>query len=175
MGPTDRSGTGGCRKTYVRLYRWRNRKIILDKMKNGTIILFVGCVLSFSVLSIPAFGNGPKTLIASWYDGKSLIDEGTWRKTQGVMANGKQYDPGRLSCASWDWPLGTRLIVRAVVSGREVVVINTDRTAKRFAGKRIDLSRGAFLKIGDLATALLKEIEGEEWVRVRKDINLTKQ
>jgi len=129
-------------------------------MKNRTIILFVGCVLSFSVLSTPAFGDGPKYLIASWYDETSLRDEGTWTRTHGVMANGKQYDPGRLSCATRDWPLGTRLIVRSLDSDRSVVVVVTDRTARRFAGKRIDLSVAAFSVLGDLERGLIRvEVE----------------
>ena len=63
-----------------------------------------------------------------------------------------------LTCASWDYPLGTLLLVTERQSKRSVLVEVTDRgPAKRLhrKGRRLDLSRGAFSRIGDLSNGLL--------------------
>lgn len=86
-------------------------------------------------------------LRASWYSEASLIKEGTWKHgKRSLMANGKEFDEQALTCASGkEYPLGTRL--RVTYKAKSVVVVVTDRIARRFYGKRIDLSRGAFGKL----------------------------
>jgi rare lipoprotein A len=82
--------------------------------------------------------------LASWY-GDELRGK--------LMANGRKFDPDKLTAASWFYPLGTR--VRVTVNSREfesrsVMVTITDRgPAKRFVhqGRVIDLGRAAFLKL----------------------------
>ena len=62
-----------------------------------------------------------------------------------------------LTCASWFYPLGTRLIVHEVHNGLSVVVVVTDRgPAHRLvrAGRRIDLSRPAFAVLDGLELGL---------------------
>lgn len=74
------------------------------------------------------------------------------------MANGKPFDPGALTCASWAYPLGTRLRVTNTQTGASVVVLVSDRgPAKRLvaAGRVIDLSRAAFGRIGDRTAGLV--------------------
>lgn len=69
------------------------------------------------------------------------------------MANGKKFDPDKLTAASWFYPLGTR--VRVTVSSpnfetRSVTVTVTDRgPAKRLVheGRIIDLGHAAFKQI----------------------------
>lgn len=64
------------------------------------------------------------------------------------MANGQPFDPDRLTCASWFYPLGTRLIVSN--GRRSVTVTVTDRgPAKRLvrAGRKIDLSQAAMRRL----------------------------
>lgn len=73
-----------------------------------------------------------------------------------LMANGKPFRPEAYTCASWDFPLGTRLVVRH--KNQSVFVTVTDRgPAKRLVsqGRRLDLSRSAFEKLGDLKKGLL--------------------
>lgn len=82
------------------------------------------------------------------------------------MANGAWFDCEGMTCASWDYELGTRLRVRrwGVVEGGWVVVVVTDRgPARRLwaAGRRLDLARGAFRRLGPLRAGLL-EVEVEE-------------
>lgn len=66
------------------------------------------------------------------------------------MANKERYDPHKYTCASWDFPLGAKLLVQYVArSGfnRSVVVTNTDRGPSRVLVRRnrvIDLSYDAF-------------------------------
>lgn len=67
-----------------------------------------------------------------------------------LMANGRPFDPDRLTCASWDWPLGTRLLVRH--AGRTVCVEITDRGPSQrlhAQGRALDLSRAAFARLAD--------------------------
>lgn len=70
-----------------------------------------------------------------------------------LMANGRQFDPEKLTAASWFYPLGTR--VRVTVESpefepRSVIVTVTDRgPAKRLVrdGRVIDLAHGAFKEL----------------------------
>lgn len=74
-----------------------------------------------------------------------------------LMANGKPFDPEAMTCASWDYPLGTKL--RVSHGGRSVVVVVTDRgPARRLyaQGRTLDLSRAAFRKLGSLKAGLLE-------------------
>jgi rare lipoprotein A len=93
--------------------------------------------------------HGKTTTIASWYG----------EETQGYMANKEWFDPSALTCASWDYPFGTLLVLRRVESKKFVVVEVTDRgPAKRLYvnGRRLDLSRAAFARIGLLSEGLLE-------------------
>lgn len=67
------------------------------------------------------------------------------------MANGQPYDASKLTCASWDFPLGSVLVVTYISrsgQARSVRVTVTDRgPAKRLVesqNRRIDLSWAAF-------------------------------
>ena len=84
--------------------------------------------------------------VASWYG-----DECRGR----TMANGRPFDPGRFTCASWFHPFGTRLRVR---HGRRAVVVTvTDRGPARrlLKSRQLDLSHAAFAALADPAAGLL--------------------
>lgn len=67
---------------------------------------------------------------------------------------GQRYDPNRLTAASNDWKLGTRL---ELCHGKyRVTVTVTDRMAKTWTGKRIDLSTAAWRKLGGGKPGLLR-------------------
>lgn len=89
-------------------------------------------------------------LTASWYSVESLKKEGTWRTSHGKTASGEQFSESERTCATWDYPLHTILRVRSRDGLRNTVVRVNDRTAKRFKGKRIDLSPAAFREIARL-------------------------
>lgn len=100
-------------------------------------------------------------ILASYYSENSLKNEGTWERTKGVCANGKQFDEQAFTAASCDYELGQWVRVTNTANGRNVVVKITDRINKRFKGKRIDLSKMAFSRIGKLEKGLV-EVKVEE-------------
>lgn len=64
-----------------------------------------------------------------------------------LMSNGQKYHRDSLTCAHRKFPFGTRLLVRNVTNGKEVVVTVTDRGpySKRYI---LDLSRAAASQLG---------------------------
>jgi rare lipoprotein A (peptidoglycan hydrolase) len=78
------------------------------------------------------------------------------------MANGRPFNPDRLTAASWFYPLETRLIVTSKMAGqsvKRVMVTVTDRgPARRLVkdGRIIDLSHAAFAKLGSPALGLVE-------------------
>lgn len=74
-----------------------------------------------------------------------------------LMANGRPFDPDRLTAASWFLPLGAR--VRVSHAGRSVLVTITDRgPAWRLVrqGRAIDLSAAAFRRIANPRLGLVE-------------------
>ena len=67
--------------------------------------------------------------------GKSLYD----------LEAGKEY-----FCASWNYPIKTKLRVTSVKSGKSVVCLVYDRGPAKRLGRIVDLSKAAFKKIADL-------------------------
>jgi rare lipoprotein A len=96
------------------------------------------------------------TLKASWYSVESLKKEGTWKTSKGVMANGKQFDETRFTCATRLFNLGVRLKITNIRNGNSVEVIVSDRIGARFAKRRIDLSKAAFAAIADLRDGVIQ-------------------
>jgi rare lipoprotein A len=83
--------------------------------------------------------------LASWY--------GEAHRGQ-MMANGKKFNPDRLTAASWFYPLGTRVRVTAKAPGnsaRSVLVTITDRGPAHDLvreGRIIDLAHAAYKRLG---------------------------
>lgn len=69
------------------------------------------------------------------------------------MANGERFDENALTCATRDYALGD--LLRITCGSKTVEVRVTDRIGKRFAGKRIDLSKMAFSKLAKLEAGLV--------------------
>jgi rare lipoprotein A len=86
-------------------------------------------------------------------------DQASWygEEHRGLtMANGKRFNPDKLTAASWFYNLGTRVMVSH--AGRSVVVEITDRgPAKQFVnqGRKIDLSHAAFAKLANPGRGLI--------------------
>ncbi len=109
--------------------------------------LLLSCGALVSMMTQAAYAEltfVPQKGLASWY---GETDRGK------VMANGKRFNPNKLTAASWFYPLGTR--VRVTIHSpdfepRSVLVTITDRgPAKRLVqqGRVIDLGRAAFQRI----------------------------
>lgn len=94
---------------------------------------------------------------ASYYSKASLIKEGTRKAGElQVMANGRVFDENAMTAAAGkQYPLGTRILVTNKANGKSVLVVVTDRIGKRFYNTRIDLSKGAFLRLSSLKAGLL--------------------
>ncbi len=99
-----------------------------------------------------AAGARPKQGLASWYG-----EDHRGR----LMANGKKFDPDKLTAASWFYPLGAKVRVSVKsASGhrRSVLVTITDRgPAAELVrdGRIIDLGRAAFEKIAQTDLGLV--------------------
>ena len=68
------------------------------------------------------------------------------------MANGKKFDPDKLTAASWFYPLGSkvRVTLRSPSQAKSVTVTITDRGPADDLvrdGRIIDLTHGAFKKL----------------------------
>ena len=85
---------------------------------------------------------------ASWY-GEELRGR--------AMANGKPFNPDAMTCASWNYPLGTKLDVQHVAAGitNTVRVTVTDRGPNKRLGRVIDLSKAAFAKLAENKRGLI--------------------
>ena len=118
-------------------------------------------LIAFFLLSLsaaaagPAFGadrvhaapaRPPQTGIASWYG-----QEHAGRPT----ASGAAFDPAHLTAAHRKLPLGTRVRVTHVASGRSVVVTINDR-GPYVRGRIIDLSHEAAEQLGMVDKGLAK-------------------
>ena len=117
------------------------------------------CILLSVVLLVGGFyhityANPAKMLVASWYSIKSLKKDGQYRLTKGVMANGKLFRDGNLTCACNLVSLGGTLRITNKNNGKTVMVTVTDHINRRFSDTRIDLSKGAFSKISPLGRGL---------------------
>jgi rare lipoprotein A len=99
-----------------------------------------------------AVGAPPvKAGLASWY-GEDHRGK--------LMANGKPFDPDKLTAASWFYPLGTtvRVTTRSEDRRRSVLVTITDRGPAHDLvrdGRIIDLGRAAFKRIAHLDSGLV--------------------
>lgn len=111
----------------------------------------------FLVLMVLLIGLArAETMQASYYSMDSLRKEGTYNKSGGIMANGKIFDENALTCAAGkQYKLGTKLLITNLDNGKSVLVTVTDRIGKIFYKTRIDLSKGAFLKLGCLYSGLI--------------------
>ena len=110
-----------------------------------TVLLFFVC--SCFALGADAASARPRpAIVASWYG-----EDHRGR----LMANGKPFDPDKLTAASWFYPLGTQ--VRVTLKSTEVnappptvLVTITDRGPAKYLvrrGRKIDLARAAFKEL----------------------------
>jgi rare lipoprotein A len=97
----------------------------------------------------------PAAGVASWYG-----EDHRGR----LMANGKKFNPDRLTAASWFYPLGTKVRVSLKSerqAARSVLVTITDRGPSKELvrdGRIIDLTHAAFRRLGRPATGLISVV-----------------
>lgn len=103
------------------------------------------------LIGLMAISTG-KTVNMSWYGPKY-----DGRPT----SSGQIFDHRKLTCASWDYPLGTKL--RLTHGPKSIVVIVNDRgPAKHLLRTRqLDASLGAYRLLADPASGILKNVKVE--------------
>ena len=95
------------------------------------------------------------TTETSWYSIESVKREGT----SGINADGSRFDDADYTAASWDFSLGSYLLVTNSANGKAIIVVVKDRgPAKRLyrRGRRLDLSRSAFKSLDSLSKGIIK-------------------
>ena len=85
--------------------------------------------------------------LASWYGGKFH-----GRTT----ASGEVFNKWDMTTASNSHKMGTKLRVTNVANGKSVVVRVNDTGGFKKYGRTLDLSRGAFSKIADIQSGIIK-------------------
>lgn len=93
-------------------------------------------------LSRPSIG------VASWYSKK---DKGISPET----ANGEKFDDKKMTCASWDYPFGDKLVVVNVLTGKWVVCRVNDRGPNKRLYRKVDLTYAAFSRIANPKRGLI--------------------
>lgn len=106
--------------------------------------------VSVSMERSPAAMSGPLFYgTASWY---SRSDRGIKKRT----ASGALFDHTRRTCASWRFPLGTRLRVTNLKNGRSVICVVNDRGPSKKLKRLVDLTKSAFRELSDLKHGLIR-------------------
>lgn len=80
--------------------------------------------------------------VSSWY---SKTDKGIKERT----ANNEIFDDRKMTCATWDYPFGKRLLVINAMTGKWVVCRVNDRGPHKRLGRKIDLTKAAFRRIAN--------------------------
>jgi len=79
-------------------------------------------------------------LKASWYSVESLKRDGQWKITEGRCADGSLFKDSNFTCATWLFPLHSRVRIICLKNGNTVDVIVSDRINRRYAKTRVDVT-----------------------------------
>lgn len=124
-----------------------NAKIEKRRKEREAIgVQFTPTIASSTATDYSANFNGSMVVSPlSRYGIASYYDRGLHGK---LMANGRpynMYDPN--IAASWEWPLGTRVMVTDTRTGRSITVTIQDRGPHQRLGRLIDLSNAASMSL----------------------------
>ena len=86
--------------------------------------------------------------IASWY---SETDKNIQKHT----ASGEVFDDEAMTCASWDYPFGKKLLVINLLNAKWVVCRVNDRGPAKRLRREIDLTKAAFRKVANSDRGLI--------------------
>ena len=99
------------------------------------------------LISTLLLASSAQAHLASWYGGKFH-----GRTT----ASGEVFNKWAMTTASNSHKMGTKLRVTNVANGKSVVVRVNDTGGFKKYGRTLDLSRGAFSKIADIQSGIVK-------------------
>ena len=86
--------------------------------------------------------------VASWYSKKD-------KNINPETASGEKFNDKKMTCASWDYPFGERLVVIHTLTGKWVVCRVNDRGPNKRLHRRVDLTRAAFKRMANPSRGLL--------------------
>jgi rare lipoprotein A len=86
--------------------------------------------------------------VASWYSKKD-------KKINPRTANGEKFNDRKMTCASWDYPFGEKLVVINTLTGKWVVCRVNDRGPNKRLYRKVDLTRAAFRRIANPKIGLI--------------------
>lgn len=137
--------------------KWESIKecFMQDLRRNWTSWILMATAFLLMLLVFATIARAEE-LMASWYSEASLKTDGQWAISGGKTANGQLFSDSKLTAACNTFPLGTKVKVTRTDTKASVVVLVNDRTAKRFTGKRIDLSPKAFDLLADRKQGIIK-------------------
>ena len=128
----------------------------MERLFYRAIALKTACLIALSIVCMAyssdtadCAAQGYQILTASYYDISSLKRDGQWAITHGRCSDGSYFKDEGFTGAYWGVPLGTFVRVVDLQSHRSIIIKITDRTNRRFAKTRIDLSRAAFSALAD--------------------------
>jgi rare lipoprotein A len=93
-------------------------------------------------LSMARFG------VASWYSRKD-------KNIKSETASGEKFNDQKMTCASWDYPFGEKLIVINILTRKWVVCRVNDRGPNKRLDRTVDLTYAAFRKISNPKRGLI--------------------
>ena len=103
--------------------------------------------MKYLLLSLLLTVNTANAATASYYGGKFH-----GRTT----ASGELFNMNAMTCASNTHKMGTKLLVTNKENGKSVVVKVNDTGGFKKYGRTLDLSRGAFSKIANIQSGIIK-------------------
>ena len=117
------------------------------------VLIVAGFVLAGLVgwlIECRSHASSSGSVVASWY-GESYRGK--------TMANGKAYNPDKISCASYLYPIGSTIevtIVRPRDGFRKSIIVDVTDRGPNVQGRHIDLSRAAFAQLAPLEIGLIR-------------------
>jgi len=111
-------------------------------------ILLSGIVAVSSLTTLPAQATSSNCTHASYYGYGDGFDGSR-------TANGERFDAAAHTTAHRSLPFGTKLLVTNPANGRSVVVRVNDR-GPYIAGRGLDLSHGAFVKLASASSGVAR-------------------
>ncbi len=125
------------------------RKIVKPVLCVALVLLFLNIGVSYWILARSLKSRFPhlnfkkaRLGVASWY---SRTDKNINEQT----ANGEKFNDRAKTCASWDYPFGTRLLVINPLNGKWVVCRVNDRGPAKHLNREVDMTKTAFKKIAN--------------------------
>jgi rare lipoprotein A len=86
--------------------------------------------------------------VASWYSRKD-------KNIKPETASGEKFNDRKMTCASWDYPFGEKLIVINILTRKWVVCRVNDRGPNKRLDRTVDLTYAAFKKISNPKRGLI--------------------